>query len=90
MEGGGVLERRQDGGGGYVQEQGGSLSVQEQDDEFQPKISFHQNKPVKDSPKGKRAAGVYVLLSISVHCCVLCEHFGSSQSSPGVVVFRPK
>lgn len=31
------------------------ISVQQQDDEYQPKISFHQNKPVKNSQKEKES-----------------------------------
>lgn len=54
---------RQAGGATFKRKHVNSyISVQQRDDEFQPKISFHQNKPVKNSQKEKEL--VLCLMSI--------------------------
>lgn len=53
---GSVKKRRQAGGTTFKRKHiRVYISVQQQDDEYQPKISFHQNKPVKNSQKEKES-----------------------------------
>lgn len=103
MVGGGVLDRRQAGGGATFKRKHINREFEFQSSSkmmsVSQKISFHHNKPVENSQKGKESCwclcvgGFLSFQTCCCICCVLCERFvrcnphlawsSFVQSSPG-------